>query len=113
MGGENCFDEQCYETATLSVPAAVVDEYRNAQIWNKFINIQQLNSDNLTGDVNCDGEVNIADANNVIEIVVMGGNNGHTRIPVPGESIIGDVNGDGEVSIADINTILDIIFSNN
>ena len=57
----------------------------------------------IPGDVNGDGEVNIGDANSVIDIVVMGGNNGHTRIPAA------DLNGDGEVTIADFNAIIDII----
>ncbi len=61
---------------------------------------------NLPGDVNSDGEVTIADTNNVIDIVVMGGNSGHTRIPAA------DVNGDGEINIADINAIIEIIISN-
>ena len=61
----------------------------------------------VNGDVNCDGEVTIADANNVVDIVVMGGNSGHTRSPAA------DVNGDGEINIADINAIINIIISNN
>ena len=51
--------------------------------------------------------VTIGDANSVIDVVIMGGNNGHTRIPAA------DVNGDGEVSIADVNAIIDIILKND
>ena len=54
----------------------------------------------LTGDVNIDGEVNIADVNAVIDVIVSGG-----MLPVA------DVNGDGEVNIADINAVIDIILS--
>ena len=54
----------------------------------------------LTGDVNVDGEVNIADVNAVIDVSVSG-----TALP------IADVNGDGEVNIADINAVIDIILS--
>ena len=61
----------------------------------------------VPGDVDGDGEVTIADANGVIDIVVMGGNAGHTRIPAS------DVNGDGEVNIADVNAIIDLILRNN
>ena len=61
----------------------------------------------VNGDVNGDGEVTIADANNVVDIVVMGGNSGHNRAPQA------DVNGDGEVNIADVNAIIDIIIDNN
>ena len=52
----------------------------------------------LTGDVNGDGEVNIADVNAVIDMILSGNSD-----PV------GDVNGDGEVNIADVNAIIDII----
>jgi len=52
------------------------------------------------GDVNGDLEVNIADVNAVIYIILNGG-----------ENPSGDVNGDGEINIADINAIIDIILS--
>lgn len=52
----------------------------------------------VTGDVNGDGEVNIADVNAVIDMILSG---------VNGEN--GDVNGDIEVNIADVNAIIDII----
>lgn len=52
------------------------------------------------GDVNLDGEVNIADVNAVIDVIVSG-----DLLP------LADVNGDGEVNIADINAVIDIILS--
>ena len=61
----------------------------------------------VPGDVDGDGEVTIGDANSVIDIVVMGGNTGHTRIPKA------DVNGDGEVTVADVNAIIDMILRHN
>ena len=59
----------------------------------------------IPGDVNGDGEINIADANSVIEIVVMGGNPGNTRAPAA------DANNDGEINIGDINYIINIILN--
>ena len=50
------------------------------------------------GDANSDGEVNIADVNTVIDIILGG-------TPQPSA----DVNGDGEINIADVNTVIDII----
>ena len=50
------------------------------------------------GDVNGDGEVNIADVNAVIDLIL----SGRTTKP-------GDVNGDGEVNIADVNALIAII----
>ena len=51
-----------------------------------------------TGDVNGDGEVNIADINAIINIIITGS-----------ASASGDVNGDGEINIADVNAVIDII----
>ena len=52
----------------------------------------------LRGDVNGDGEVNIADVNAVIDAILTGN--------VDEED---DVNGDGEVNIADVNAVIDMI----
>ena len=52
----------------------------------------------IRGDVNGDGEVNIADINAVIDMILSGSSN-----------LLGDVNGDGEINIADINAIIDLI----
>jgi len=63
-------------------------------------------------DVNRDGEISIADINNVVVIIINGGSSssGHHRIPdVFAQNTTGDVNGDGEVSIADINTLINEI----
>ena len=60
----------------------------------------------LPGDVDGDGEITISDANSVIDIVVMGGNAGHTHSPAA------DANGDGEVTIADVNAIVNMIMDN-
>lgn len=62
--------------------------------------ICKVNPETLKGDVNGDGEVNIADINAVIDIIQSGSSNNAC-----------DVNGDGEVNIADINAIIDIILS--
>ena len=54
----------------------------------------------LKGDVNGDGEVNIADINAAIDTILTGDTN--TRA---------DVNGDSEVNIADVNSLIDIILA--
>ena len=56
---------------------------------------------NKPGDVNNDGEVNIADVNGVIDIILSG--NGNMQ---------GDVNGDKEINIADVNALIDMILNN-
>lgn len=54
----------------------------------------------IDGDVNGDGEVNIADINAIIDMILSGASN-----------IAGDVNSDGEINIADVNTVIDFILS--
>ena len=54
----------------------------------------------LKGDVNGDGEVNIADINAIIDMILS-----------DRSDTFGDVNDDGEVNIADINAVIDIILS--
>ena len=54
----------------------------------------------MPGDVNGDGEVNIADVNAVIDMILSGS-----------ATMAGDVNGDGEVNIADVNALIGLILS--
>lgn len=58
----------------------------------------------LKGDVNGDGEVNIADINVIVDIILGGSVDTATMSRA-------DVNDDGEVIIADINAVIDIILS--
>lgn len=57
-------------------------------------------ADNTGGDVNNDGEVNIADVNTVIDYIL--GDRSRQSI---------DINNDGEVNIADVNAIIGIILN--
>ena len=58
--------------------------------------------ESLRGDVNGNGEVNIADVNAVISLILNGGGADNPRA---------DVNGDGEINIADVNAIILIILT--
>ena len=58
----------------------------------------------VKGDVNHDGEINVSDANMVIDYIMRGA---MTR----GALSVGDVNGDGEININDINMIINIILN--
>ena len=53
-----------------------------------------------SGDVNGDDEINIADINAVIDMILSGTASGR-----------GDVNGDGETNIADVNALIDFVLS--
>jgi formylglycine-generating enzyme required for sulfatase activity len=57
-------------------------------------------SSNIVGDVNADGEVNIADINAVIYAILNG--TGDLKC---------DLNNDGEINVADINKVIDIILN--
>ena len=54
----------------------------------------------IPGDVNGDSEVNIADVNAVIDMIL-----------TQNISMAGDVNGDNEVNIADVNAVIDLILN--
>ena len=62
------------------------------------------NVGSLQGDTNGDGEVNIADVNALIDVIL-----GDKVNPDIISTV--DVNGDGEVNIADINALIDIILN--
>ena len=90
------------------------DDYAHAIIQNNVtsdtLNLTNLDymffsndgSDSIRGDVNGDGEINIADVNALIYIILgnISDNDFASRA---------DVNGDSEVNIADVNTLIDII----
>ena len=54
----------------------------------------------MAGDVNGDGEVNIADINALIDMILSSNTDAS-----------GDVNNDGEVNIADVNAVIDLILN--
>ena len=88
-----------YSGRTLHVLQGTADAYRADKNWYPYFGqiVEDLKPD-VPGDVNGDGEVNIADINAVIDIILNGSKNPS-----------GDVNGDGETNIADINSLIDII----
>ncbi len=100
LGAKDCFSLIVYKSATVRVPSASLEDYSGAAYWDQFKHLNGVNFDALKGDVNCDGEVNIADINAVIEHIVNGD-----------EIAVADVNGDGEVNVADINAVIDVIIN--
>lgn len=42
-------DETKYQTVTLYVPAGALDNYRNANIWQKFVNIEEMPNTGIDG----------------------------------------------------------------
>ncbi len=92
-------DRYDYSGRTLHVLQGTADAYRADENWYPYFG--QIVEDIFLGDVNRDLEVNIADVNVTIDII-LGGND---------DTIAADVNGDGEINIADINAVIDIVLS--
>ncbi|MBR5170637.1 MAG: leucine-rich repeat protein, partial [Muribaculaceae bacterium] len=90
-----------YFGRTLHVLQGTADAYQADKNWYPYFG--QIVEDIFIGDVNGDLEVNIADVNVVINMVLGG----------TGSSTAADVNGDGEVNIADVNTVINIILGGN
>lgn len=98
--GENVWAGVNQSVIPLTVPTAAVQAYKDADQWKEFMFAASW----LKGDVNADGEVNIADINALLDIIL--------GREVEGEAWLrADVNGDSEINIADINALLDIILS--
>ena len=88
-----------YSGRTLHVLQGMTAAYQADERWHPYFG--QIVEDIFMGDVNRDLEVNIADVNAVIDII-LGGND---------DTPAADVNGDGEINIADINAVIDIILN--
>lgn len=76
--------------------------YRISSNGKPWFYLTEIREHVMDGDVNGDNEVNIADVNAVVDVIL----NGHSSY-----SELSDINGDGEVNIADVNGVLEMIFS--
>ena len=90
-----------YSGRTLHVLKGMDSTYKTDENWYPYFGkiVDDLKPEIPFGDVNGDFEVNIADVNAVIDII-LGGDDSTSRA---------DVNGDGEINIADINALTDHI----
>ena len=93
-----------YKTLDLSQEMDYVEDWlrRRMAFLDENIFLEMTEPAFVTGDVNGDGEVNIADVNTIIDIILGGSADEDTLNRA-------DVNNDGEINIADINSELDII----
>ena len=98
-------------TADQPITARVIDTFGNIHIKSikrphaYNLSMEQRETDITPGDVNCDGEITVADVNLIITMML---EQGHLSCP----PILTDCNGDGEVGIADINYIINLIINN-
>ena len=90
-----------YSGRTLHVPHGTADAYKADSRWYPYFGqIVEMEPETvLIGDVNGDGDVNLADINAIVDII-LGGN---------GDTAAADVNDDGEINIGDMNAIINII----
>ena len=98
--GENVWAGVNQGKVLLVVPSASLEDYKTADQWKLFL----YDSGWIRGDVNGDGEVNIADINMLVFII-----QGH----VYSDDVMqrADVDENGEINISDINAVLAIIMS--
>lgn len=112
-------DMDDYARATLHVLPERVGAYEAAMYWQQFSQIlgdaSQDDPNNIPGDVNGDGVVNIGDVNSLIDIIINGGSStgGHNHAPARNNGLgNADVNNDGVVNIGDLNAVIDYIINN-
>ena len=95
----NSFPFDLFYNCSLSVPIQSLQAYKNAPYWKDiFFNIRAI------GDANDDGNVNIDDVTELIDIML--------SMNTP-ENNYADVDGDGRVSIDDVTELIDMILKGN
>ena len=77
-----------------------------AEVQDMYFSNEPGGSDITIGDVNMDGEVNIADVTALIDYLLSGNASAI-------DLTAADVNGDQEVNIADVTTLIDLLLSGN
>jgi hypothetical protein len=102
LAGADCFT--CYEGATLYVPIAVEDDYRNAQYWQDFYEIVGIEINAGPGDVNGDGALDVSDVTALIGRIL-----GATTGSFYEENA--DIVEDGYVDVADVTQLIQMILT--
>lgn len=87
-----------FDIATLTTGKLSFDDWQGM-----YINLYP-NRETITGDIDGDGRVDVADVNAVINIILKA----KTGSDYPGQA---DVDGDGRVDVADVNAIINIILN--
>lgn len=98
-------DDYVYKNVTLYVPKGSVEAYRNSPEWGQFTNIVGIDVPDDTAsvcDVNGDGEVNIADVDAIIKVILSINDTVNDAA---------DVNHDSEVNIADVDAVIKTILT--
>ena len=94
------FDSEVLDQATLYVPAASLEAYQTAFVWREFQHIEPIPV--MTGDVDGDGKVSIADVTGLINMLLKGATSA-------ADYPAADVDGDGKITIADITGLINML----
>ena len=99
------FSSNNYNDAILYVPQVSVEAYRTAANWSRFTHIEGIGVVE-PGDIDGDGEMNIKDVTDLIDMLLAGTIN-IENYPAA------DVNGDGSIDVADVTTLIDMLLASN
>jgi len=88
-----------YETATLHVPAAALNDYKTTAYWSSFNKI--VADEAVEGDLNGDGVLDLNDLTELINIILDG----------DGTDMTGDINGDGVVDLNDLTELINMMLN--
>lgn len=90
--GAGIFEEVPMASCVLHVPNGTSSIYQSMAQWREFSNIEEMTKNT---DTNGDDEVNIADVNYIISLILSDGYDARA-----------DANEDGEINIADVNEVI-------
>ena len=100
------FSQTDVASATLYVPASVVDDYKSAAPWSGFGTIVGIEPEYILGDANGNGVVEIGDVTSILTLMA--------TPEAPGyDTKAADANKNGVIEIGDVTTILTIMASGN
>lgn len=100
--GEDVWQNVDQPSVVLKVPANSLEYYRNAEQWREF----DIQSSGILGDVNGDGQVDIADVNAIINYML-----GHTVSTFVFDNA--DIDQSGGIDIADINGVINLMLGHS
>lgn len=98
--GDNVWQGVDQPSVTLKVPLNSIELYGEAEQWQEFFIAPMA----ILGDVNGDGEVNVADISALVAVVMK-------TSTFPENYGRADINGDGEVGVADLTALVALVMS--